>query len=184
MYGVINKSLKEMVVEGFGEDTWNSVMAKAGVPSDSFLAMRSYDDEITFRLAVASSDVLGIEVDAALNAFGHHWVKHTLARDYDALARSTGSTMLEFLGNLNALHDRITTTFLDYQPPEFNISELVNNRMEVEYISHREGLVAFVAGLLEALSDRFNEPMEIESIEDLSPESGTHTKFKLLMTGV
>ena len=56
--------------------------------------------------------------------------------------------------------------------------------MEVEYISHREGLVAFVAGLLEALSDRFNEPMEIESIEDLSPESGTHTKFKLLMTGV
>ena len=65
MYGVINKSLREMVVEGFGEDTWNSVMAKAGVPSDSFLAMRSYDDEITFRLAVASSDVLGIEVDAA-----------------------------------------------------------------------------------------------------------------------
>ena len=102
MYGVINKSLREMVVEGFGEDTWNSVMAKAGVPSDSFLAMRSYDDEITFRLAVASSDVLGIEVDAALNAFGHHWVKHTLARDYDALVRSTGSTMLEFLENLNA----------------------------------------------------------------------------------
>ena len=183
MYGVINKSLREMVVEGFGEDTWNSVMAKAGVPSDSFLAMRSYDDEITFRLAVASSDVLGIEVDAALNAFGHHWVKHTLTRDYDALVRSTGSTMLEFLENLNALHDRITTTFLDYQPPEFNVSELLDNRMEVEYISHREGLVGFVAGLLEALSDRFNEPMEIEAIEDLSPESGTHTKFKLLMTG-
>ena len=110
--------------------------------------MRSYDDEITFRLAVASSDVLGIEVDAALNAFGHHWVKHTLVRDYDALVRSTGSTMLEFLENLNALHDRITTTFLDYQPPEFNVSELLDKRMEVEYISHREGLVAFRGGAL------------------------------------
>ena len=58
-------------------------------------------------------------MDTALHAFGQHWVNHTLARDYDALARSTGSTMLEFLGNLNALHDRISTTFLDYEPLSF-----------------------------------------------------------------
>ena len=60
MYGVINKSLREMVLDGHGELIWDQVMAKAGVPSDSFLSMRSYDDEITFRLAVASSDVLRI----------------------------------------------------------------------------------------------------------------------------
>ena len=110
MYGVINKSLRDMVTEGHGDAVWEQVLAKAGVPSHSFLAMRSYDDEITFRLAVAASDALGIDVDTALHAFGQHWVNHTLARDYDALARSTGSTMLEFLGNLNALHDRISTT--------------------------------------------------------------------------
>ena len=117
MYGVINKSLRDMVTEGHGEAIWAQVLAKAGVPSDSFLAMRSYDDEITFRLAVASSDVLGVDVDTALHAFGKHWVNHTLARDYDALVRSTGSTMLEFLENLNELHDRISTTFLEYKPP-------------------------------------------------------------------
>lgn len=181
MYGVINKSLRDMVTEGHGDAVWEQVLAKAGVPSDSFLAMRSYDDEITFRLAVAASDALGIDVDTALHAFGQHWVNHTLARDYDALARSTGSTMLEFLGNLNALHDRISTTFLDYEPPEFRVSELENDKMEVEYISHREGLNSFVAGLLVALSERFNEPMSIESVEDLSPSEGTHTKFHLMM---
>lgn len=153
------------------------------MPGDSFLAMRSYDDEITFRLAVASSDALGIDVDTALYAFGQHWVGHTLVRDYDALVRSTGSSMLEFLENLNELHDRISTTFLDYQPPEFRVSDLENGRMEVQYISHREGLNSFVSGLLVALSDRFNEPMSIEAVEDLSPESGTHTKFHLLMKG-
>lgn len=181
MYGVINKSLRDMVIEGHGEAIWAQVLAKAGVPSDSFLAMRSYDDEITFRLAVASSDVLGVDVDTALHAFGKHWVNHTLARDYDALVRSTGSTMLEFLENLNELHDRISTTFLEYQPPEFRVSELEKNRMEVEYISHREGLNSFVAGLLIALSERFNEPMSISAIEDLSVDAGTHTKFSLLM---
>ena len=181
MYGVINKSLRDMVTEGHGEAIWAQVLAKAGVPSDSFLAMRSYDDEITFRLAVASSGVLGVDVDTALHAFGKHWVNHTLARDYDALVRSTGSTMLEFLENLNELHDRISTTFLEYQPPEFRVSELEKNRMEVEYISHREGLNSFVAGLLIALSERFNEPMSISAIEDLSVDAGTHTKFSLLM---
>jgi guanylate cyclase soluble subunit beta len=181
MYGVINKSLRDMVTEGHGEAIWAQILAKAGVPSDSFLAMRSYDDEITFRLAVASSDVLGVDVDTALHAFGKHWVNHTLARDYDALVRSTGSTMLEFLENLNELHDRISTTFLEYEPPEFRVSELQKNRMEVEYISHREGLNSFVSGLLVALSERFNEPMSIEATEDLSVDAGTHTKFSLLM---
>ena len=183
MYGVINKSLRDMVIEGYGEAIWEQVLAKAGVPGDSFLAMRSYDDEITFRLAVASSDALGIDVDTALYAFGQHWVGHTLVRDYDALVRSTGSSMLEFLENLNELHDRISTTFLDYQPPEFRVSDLENGRMEVQYISHREGLNSFVSGLLVALSERFNEPMSIEAVENLSPESGTHTKFHLLMKG-
>ena len=91
--------------------------------------------------------------------------------------------MLEFLGNLNALHDRISTTFLDYQPPEFRVSQFENNRMDVEYISHREGLNSFVAGLLIALSNRFGEPMTIQEVEDLSVSDGTHTRFKLLMEG-
>jgi guanylate cyclase soluble subunit beta len=89
--------------------------------------------------------------------------------------------MLEFLENLNELHDRISTTFLEYEPPEFRVSELQKNRMEVEYISHREGLNSFVSGLLVALSERFNEPMSIEATEDLSVDAGTHTKFSLLM---
>ena len=54
------------------------------------------------------------------------------------------------------------------------MSELENDKMEVEYISHREGLNSFVAGLLVALSERFNEPMSIEAVEDLSPDDGTH----------
>jgi len=52
MYGVINNSLKEMIYEKFGEDKWQQVLSVSGVPDDSFLSMRSYDDALTYRLAM------------------------------------------------------------------------------------------------------------------------------------
>ena len=39
MYGVINKSLRDMIVEQFGEGKWEEVLQRSGVPDDSFLAM-------------------------------------------------------------------------------------------------------------------------------------------------
>ena len=56
MYGVINKSLRDMVVEQFGEEKWQEVLLRSGVPDDSFLAMQSYDDDITYSLAQACAE--------------------------------------------------------------------------------------------------------------------------------
>ena len=58
MYGLINNALKGMIEERFGEDQWQQVLTESGVPEDSFLTMRSYDDEITYSLAGAASKVL------------------------------------------------------------------------------------------------------------------------------
>ena len=65
MYGVINKSLKEMVIEQFGMERWESVLSRSGVPADSFLSMRSYDDERTYALAHACADELQIPLPDA-----------------------------------------------------------------------------------------------------------------------
>ena len=37
MYGLINNSLKSMIVEKFGEEQWQGVLKASGVPEDSFL---------------------------------------------------------------------------------------------------------------------------------------------------
>ena len=59
MYGLINSSLQSMIREKFGEEQWNNVLKASGVPEDSFLSMRSYDDAITYDLVGAASEVLG-----------------------------------------------------------------------------------------------------------------------------
>jgi guanylate cyclase soluble subunit beta len=81
--------------------------------------MRSYDDALTYSLANAASEVLGAPVDACLEMFGEYWVLETATKSYGMLIDAAGDDMLEFLSNMNNLHDRITRTFLNYVPPDF-----------------------------------------------------------------
>ena len=182
MYGVINKSLKDMVIEQFGEARWQSVLARSGVPADSFLSMRSYDDQRTYALAQACADELQIALGDALRAFGVHWVEHTLARDYNTLVSATGATLVTFLENLNGLHDRISSTFLDYVPPDFGVQEFDDGTLEILYTSQRVGLTPFVEGLLLALGRRFGQEVDVVAIEPQSVQRGEQTRFVLRLS--
>lgn len=179
MYGVINKSLRDMMVEQYGDLAWGNVLQRSGCPHDSFLAMRSYDDSVTYHLAQAAAEELGIELDDALRAFGVHWIEHTIHKHYDTLARAAGSNLIQFLSNLNALHDRISSTFLDYQPPEFDIRTRDDGVVELTYVSQRVGLTPFVEGLITGLGKRFGETVVIHNIESIAVSSGEKSLFTL-----
>lgn len=171
-----------MVLEQFGEEKWREILETSGVPDDSFLVMRSYDDAITYKLAQAAADVLGVDLNEALRIFGVHWVERTVNHQYEMLAQSMGSNMTEFLSNVTSLHDRISSTFLNYRPPEFIVTPKDDGLVEVVYLSERVGLTPFVNGLLEGLSSRFNEPMEIIEQESLPVESGEQTRYLLRLS--
>ena len=181
MYGLINKALRDMVRERFGEDTWASVFAASGVPEDSFLTMRSYDDTVTFQLAGAASEVLGAPVDDCMEMFGEYWVLETASKSYAALMDASGSGLIEFLENLTALHDRITGTFLNYIPPEFRVEPVGDDVYRIHYISQRQGLSSFVVGLLHGLSQRFNHDMEIREQIPMPVDDGEYTVFEVLV---
>ena len=104
-----------------------------------------------------------------------------MARQYESLLRAAGSDMLGFLGNLNNLHDRISSTFLNYRPPNFRVREGDGKDVEILYLSERIGLTPFVEGLLQGLAQRFNQSMEIMGIEPQSVETGEKTLFKVRM---
>ena len=179
MYGIINKSLREMVIDHHSVAMWQQIMALSGVPDDSFLSLKSYDDEVTYALASTTADVLGIDLAAALHAFGHHWIKSFVRNEYGVLMKSTGENLIEFLNNLNMMHDRISSTFLDYRPPEFRIIEQSAHGLVVDYLSFRLGLSPFVEGLLEALAEHFAQPMEMTSVEAMPVASGTHMRYSI-----
>lgn len=179
MYGLINSALQSMIREKFGDEQWEKVLAASGVPEDSFLTMRSYDDQLTYQLAGAASDVLGAPLETCLEMFGEYWVLEIASKSYGTLMDASGDSMVEFLGNMNSLHDRITGTFINYTPPEFQVEALEPPRYRIHYMSEREGLTPFVNGLLKGLAKRFDSELEMHSCETLPVERGAHTVYEV-----
>ncbi|MCU0757357.1 MAG: heme NO-binding domain-containing protein [Xanthomonadales bacterium] len=179
MYGLVNNAIRSMILENHGPDRWRAVLAESGVPDDSFLAMRSYDDSITYGLVVAASKNLGVSVEDCLQTFGEYWVLETASKAYPELMATAGRNLVEFLGNLNSMHDRIAVTFIEFDAPEFRVEHHGGNHYRVHYLSRREGLTAFVAGLLNGLAKRFGSRMQLLSQTLLPVASGTHAVFEV-----
>jgi len=171
MYGLINKALKTMIMEGHGQDVWKDIIKKSGVGEDSFISMERYDDSITYALVGATSEVLQASAEDCLELFGHYWATVTAPTAYGMLMDSTGEDLIGFLENVNSLHDRITSTFVGYIPPHF-IVDTDNNQVCLRYESKREGLTPFVVGVVKGLAERFGQEVSFGDVERCDVESG------------
>ena len=69
MYGIVNKSIEELVISQFGEDKWQEVKKRSGIDVDFFISNEPYNDDITYKLAIAISETLGTTVDSVLFRF-------------------------------------------------------------------------------------------------------------------
>jgi len=172
MYGLIHTALRGMILE------------VSEVPSDAFLTMRSYDDEMTLALIGAASSVLELPADKCLEAFGHYWITNFAPQEYGALLDHTGDSPIEFLQNLDDLHDRISTSFTEFKPPSFRVVINDVRSATVRYVSSREGLTPFVLGILKGLGDRFNTKICIDSIIPLAAESGEQCDILISMVKI
>lgn len=179
MYGLINKALKSMIIERFGEAQWQSVMAAAGVPDDSFVTMRSYDDEVTYKLAGAASEVLEAPLEACLELFGEYWISNTASESYGSVLDVMGDSVESFLESIDGLHDRISTTFINYVPPSFSVDYLDDGRVKVTYMSQRTGLTPFVVGLFTGIGKRFDKTVTIVNQKTEQDDRGETTEFTL-----
>jgi len=178
MYGIINKSIEELVTEQFGADKWELVKEESKIKEEYFISTEAYDDQITFDLASAIATVLEIPLSAVLIAFGEWWILKTGKEKYGSLMESGGHSLKEFLINLPAFHTRVMLMYPKLTPPEFKISNIEDKSMHVHYYSQRQGLKDFVVGLLQGLSKLFNTETRIELL--LSRDNGhDHEVFKV-----
>lgn len=178
MYGIVNKAIQDLVIEQFGASEWEAVKEKSGVDVDFFLSNEPYDDAITYKLAGAASEVLGISVGQVLNAFGEWWILKTGKEKYGGLMEAGGSNLREFLVNLPMFHNRIMLMYPKLTPPEFKVSDATENSIHVHYHSKREGLQEFVRGLLSGLAKMYNVEAVIELLQTRD-EGSTHEIFKV-----
>jgi hypothetical protein len=178
MYGIVNKAIEELVTENFGAEKWELIKERSGVDIDLFISNEPYDDDVTFKLAVAASVEMKITVSAVLEAFGEWWILRTGKEKYGYLLESGGDSLREFLINLPLFHNRVMMIYPKLTPPEFKISDVESTSLHVHYFSKRTGLKDFVTGLLLGLGKFYGCPVTLQLLESRD-EGANHEIFKV-----
>ena len=178
MYGIINKSMEELVTTNFGPEKWENVLKRSGIEIDFFLSNEAYDDSITYQLAGAIAAETDLPLEKVLFLFGEWWILKTTLEKYGGLLQSGGNNLKEFLVNLPAFHNRIMLIYPKLTPPEFKVSEITDNSIWVHYFSKRAGLKDFVHGLLSGLAKLFTTKASIDLLQSRD-EGQDHEIFKV-----
>ncbi len=172
MYGLIHTALRDLVLENHGEEKWNDIVSHSGVQPNSFLTMRSYNDDVTMALVDAASKALQLPTDECLKIFGHYWASKFAPREYGRLLDHVGGSLVEFFQNLDALHDRISTSMTEFKPPSFTVQVNTENSVVIRYSSGRKGLTSFVVGIIIGSGERFHTAIHVDKIDLKSTQQG------------
>ncbi|EKT3956367.1 heme NO-binding domain-containing protein [Flavobacterium psychrophilum] len=178
MYGIVNKAIEDLVIANFGEAKWNAIKDRTGIDIDFFISNEPYDDEITFKLALAVSQEMNMTINQVLITFGEWWVIKTISEKYPGLMNSGGNNLRDFLVNLPNFHNRVMLIYPKLTPPEFKISNITENGLNLHYFSKRQGLQEFVRGLIQGLGKMFNTQVTIALIQTRN-QGSTHEIFKI-----
>ncbi|CAJ1965371.1 unnamed protein product [Cylindrotheca closterium] len=113
MYGLIFEVVEEWVIEKYGLNVWHNIKELAGNKrkDQTYLRREHYQDEELVDLIDAASDILKISVTSVLESFGRFIIMHHFANGYDELLKCQGSTLRQWLSNLNAMHDHVQRSF-------------------------------------------------------------------------
>jgi hypothetical protein len=179
MYGLINKAVEGLVRQRFGDAAWDRIRTRAGLPDEPFISMEQYPDSTTYDLVGAASAELGAPAEAILEEFGRFWTVYTADAGYGELMKGAGSTLPEFLRNLDQLHTRVKLSFPHLAPPSFSVANETAASLELHYYSERAGLAPLVVGLLKGLGERFQVELSVrtERVDGAKPHDLFHVAW-------
>lgn len=153
MYGLINDSIRRLVIRDAGEEAWERVVDRAGGAARSFGAYQYYDDALTYELVGAASAELGVPGEVLMRRFGRYWSTHIATESYASYLDASGRDLREVLAGLDGMHARLQTIFPQLRPPSIEVETPADDRIILHYRSERAGLAPFVEGLLEGLAE-------------------------------
>lgn len=176
MYGWINQCLEDLITKNFGIEEWERICEEAGcyVKSGEFIRSVHYSDALTVGLVVAASKVLQQPAEVLLEEFGVHFVDFLEQKGYSGPIRGQGSTLREWISNINEPHRLLRSRFLQGSLPEFWTEEDPSDPecILLHYYSTREGgLGPVVVGVVKASARKyFDRDVTLELILSEKPE--------------
>lgn len=180
MYGLVNRAIKDCILDGFGSEVWARVEKRSQTDASHYVSMTPYPDELTLSIIGAACEELETDAGTLLRTFGRFWVMNTANLEYSDLMALGGSDLKTFLINLDQMHEQVAITFQNLRQPSFTLEE-TDGYCLLHYRSERDGLTEFVVGLLHGLSEHFQEPLQIEQLKSKAG-GDDHDVFRLEFT--
>jgi hypothetical protein len=166
---MINEAMRRLVSETSGAGSWAAIAERADVP-ETYAVMAYYDDDVTYALVGAASEVLETPAEDLLRDFGRYWSLRVGPENYSDILGATGTDVVSVLSNLDQMHARLQSLYPELRPPSFTVADEGSDSFEVHYSSERAGLAPFVVGLLEGLGDLYGTPAEVHHVSAPSSE--------------
>uniref|UniRef100_H2ZCI7 Guanylate cyclase soluble subunit beta-1 n=1 Tax=Ciona savignyi TaxID=51511 RepID=H2ZCI7_CIOSA len=181
-YGFVNYALEQLVLRNFGEEIWNEIKQEADLHMQGqFIQRIVYDDVCTFDLVKAAVKVLKTDSDKILELFGSFFFQFCEESGYDVILRVLGSSVREFLENLDALHDHLSSVYPGMRAPSFRCTDNGNDdTLTLHYYSERDGLEDIVIGIVKAVSKKLHATETEVKVIKRKDENCDHVQFEIV----
>ena len=125
--------------------------------------------------------IIGVPGNDILELFGEMFFDYCKESGYDKILQALGSTTIEFLQNLDALHDHLSSIYPRMRAPSFRCTEREEDGATIlHYYSERDGLEHIVIGIVRAVAKGlYNSSVEVEILQRKSEECD-HTQFVII----
>lgn len=159
MKGVIFNLAEEIIVDSYGEDTWDALLDAAGLDG-SYTSVGSYPDDDLFRLVGAAASRLGVAAPDVVRTLGEGALPLLAARYPFFFADHT--TTRSFLLTLNdIIHSEVRKLYPGADVPEFEFDTTDPGWLGITYRSPRK-LCSLAEGFIIGAARHFGETATIE----------------------
>ncbi|PVD34602.1 hypothetical protein C0Q70_05878 [Pomacea canaliculata] len=149
-----------------------------------FLVRLVYDDALSYDLVGAASKILKVPASDILELFGQMFFDYCKESGYDKILQVLGSTTRDFLQNLDALHDHLSSIYPGMRAPSFRCSEREEDGATIlHYYSDRPGLEHIVIGIVKAVAKELHSAeVHVEVIQSKTDDCD-HVQFAITENG-
>jgi hypothetical protein len=159
MKGIVFNLLEQVVVEEYGESTWDNLLEATGL-SGVYTAVGSYEDDELLKLVGVASETLGQKPDDLVRWFGRSAIPLLYERYPSFFSQHEGTR--SFLLTLNeVIHPEVRKLFPGAYAPSFIFDESRPDGLGLRYQSHRN-LCSFAEGLIEGAADHYGDRVAID----------------------
>ncbi|MEZ5779277.1 MAG: heme NO-binding domain-containing protein [Paracoccaceae bacterium] len=152
MHGLVNRSIQRFIRDTYGKEAWDAVAAEAGVASEGFEALLSYENALTDAVIDSASKRFAKPRGELLEDLGIHLAGIEALR---RLLRFGGVDFADFILSLDELPDRARLAVPELDLPEVSVHPVGGGRFRVICRGDNPGYGPVFAGILRAIADDY-----------------------------